>query len=121
ARQLEAVGHEVGALVLIDCPAPATLNLSRTWDKSALFLAFASILGIGIKENADLVCQMLGEMDTDAKLAVLYDELIKLDAFPFNIARRQFRGIFQVYLTNSMMHYVPKGRLNTTRLTLLAA
>jgi amino acid adenylation domain-containing protein len=121
ARQLEAMGHEVGALVLIDCPAPATLNLSRTWDESALLLAFASILGIEIKDNPDLVCKILGAMDRDEKLAALYDEVIRLDAFPLHVEMGQFRGIFQVYLTNSLMQYVPGGRLNHTRITLLAA
>src|SRR5215470_8292492 len=115
------MGHEVGALALIDCAAPATLNLSRGWDMPAFFLAFSSLLGIGLKEHPALVCKLLGDLDTDAKLALLYDEVVKLDAFPLNIDLGQFRAIFQVYLTNSIMQYVPTGRLNTTRITLLTA
>ncbi len=121
ALQLEALGHEVGALVLIDCPAPGSLNLSQTWDESALLLAFASILGIGINDNSELVRNMLGEMDRDEKLALLYEEVIRLDSFPLPVDRRQFRGIFQVYLTNSLMQYTPQRPLTHTRMTLLAA
>ena len=84
--------------MLIDCPAPGQLNLSRTWDESALLLAFASILGIQIKDNPDLVCQMLGAMERDEKLAILYDAVIKLDAFPLHRRDGPIQGIFQVYL-----------------------
>ena len=121
ALQIEAMGHEVGALVLIDCPAPAALKLSRTWDASALFLAFASLLGVKLQDHPGLVCSLLGDTDPSDKLAILYDEVIKLDAFPLQVEMDQFRGIFQVYLTNSLMQYVPKGRLEHTKITLLAA
>ena len=95
--------------------------MSRTWNESALLLAFASILGIGINDHPDLVRKMLSEMDRDEKLAVLYEEVIRLDAFPLPVDMGQFRGIFQVYLTNSLMQYTPQGQLTQTRMTLLAA
>ncbi|HXH10352.1 MAG TPA: amino acid adenylation domain-containing protein, partial [Alphaproteobacteria bacterium] len=121
ALQIEAMGHEVGALVLIDCPAPAALKLSRTWDAPALFLAFASLLGIKLQDNPGLVCTLLGDADPSDKLAILYDEVIKLNAFPLQVEIDQFRAIFQVYLTNSLMQYLPKGSLEHTQITLLAA
>jgi amino acid adenylation domain-containing protein len=121
AVQLEAMGHEVGALALIDCPAPASLNLNRTWDESALLLAFASILGIRIGDNPGLVRTLLGPAEREDKLAAIYDEVTRLDAFPLRVEMVQFRGLFQVYLTNSLMQYSPRRRLEHTPITLLAA
>jgi surfactin synthase thioesterase subunit len=107
AIQLEAMGHEVEELVLIDCPAPMALHLTRPWTAAAIFLGFATILGIDVKNHPDLVRTLLRDIETDAKLAVLYEAVMQLDAFPLHVAMDQFRGVFQVYLLNCMMQYAP--------------
>jgi amino acid adenylation domain-containing protein len=111
AQQLQAQEQEVGALLLMDSPAPASMHVAEQQENAVLL---ADMLNMGILPSATL--ERWGASSTEVPLEKLLEEAIEDKLLPSDFDPSQAKRFLQVARSNlqAARHYVPtpyQGRI----------
>ncbi|NEQ08700.1 MAG: amino acid adenylation domain-containing protein, partial [Moorea sp. SIO4E2] len=109
AQQLQALGHDIALLALIDSPNPTILNQPQP-DQAMLVNSFARILSRRFDKKLAVSADELQQLGLDEQLNYIFKEAKRLQILPPEIGLEQIRQLFAVFQANSQAKhsYVPQ-------------
>lgn len=117
AQQLQKQGQKVALVALLDAIATASNVEPVEEDNVPLLASFAQDLGLSL-ETLNLSLEQFMQLDTDEKLAFIFEQARKANLLSPNVELSQVRRLFHVFRTNirAMWSYVPQAYLGRVTL-----
>jgi thioesterase domain-containing protein/acyl carrier protein len=109
AQQLQAQGHEVSLLALIDTSVPASVRAMGEPDELSLMVLFAQDMGLSWQE-LEVSLEEMVKLDAKDQLVWLFELAITAGVVPPDIERSQIERLYHVFKTNvrAMLAYEPQ-------------
>ena len=113
ALQLEARGHKVGAVVVLDTPAPEAGMGQDTsaWDQARWIVEFSDRVRHLLREDLQIDVQVLEDLSPDQQLAYLVTELDRIHLLSSAEGLEEVERILQVFMAHSQLSYGPASPL----------
>jgi thioesterase domain-containing protein len=109
ALQLEARGHKVGAVVVLDTPAPEAGMGQDTsaWDQARWIVEFSDRVRHLLRGDLRIDVQVLEDLSPDQQLAYLVTELARIHLLSSAEGLEEVERILQVFMAHSQLSYGP--------------
>jgi thioesterase domain-containing protein len=122
AFQLQAAGHEVSQLIILDTGIPSEKDLTRiqNWDDGEWLMMVAKIIGDTYDKKIDLNLEELSQVNWEGQIQLLFSQMNIHGLIDEHSGIEQVRSLVEMYKAQAQTIYTPKAA-KVPHLTLIRA